>query len=47
MQTLLRWFDEAQRLALEYERSQNVCHLRAFLRMIAGIMQEIEKTLPR
>jgi hypothetical protein len=42
-----RWFAEAERIASEYHRSQNVRHLRAFCRMIGAIMQEIEKALPR
>jgi len=46
-QTLLDWYDEARRLALEHERSKNVRDLRAFVRMVAGIMQEIERPLAR
>jgi hypothetical protein len=45
-QTLRRWFAEAQRIASEYHRTPSVRHLRAFCRMIAGIMREIERVLP-
>jgi hypothetical protein len=44
---LRRWFDEAQRISLEYQRSQNTRHLRAFCGQIIGIMAEVERVLPR
>jgi len=46
LQTLVRWYDEAQRLACEYHRTGASEHLRAFCRMIVGVMQEIEKAFP-
>jgi hypothetical protein len=46
-ETLRRWFAEAERIASEHHRSQNVRHLRAFCRMIGGIMEKVEKALPQ
>jgi len=42
-----RWYVEAERIACEHHRSQNVRDLRAFCRMIGAIMQQVEKALPR
>ena len=46
-ETLRVWFGEAQRIASEYRRSHSVRDLRAFCRQIIGIMQEVERALPR
>lgn len=44
---LRNWFREAQRIASEYHRTRRVAHLRAFCRQIIGVMQQVERTLPR
>jgi hypothetical protein len=46
-QILRGWYAEAQRIAREYHRSGRIRHLRAFLRHMIGVMQEVEKALPR
>jgi hypothetical protein len=46
-ETLQRWFAEAERIASEHRRTQKVRDLRAFCRMIGGIMEKVEKGLPR
>ena len=46
-QALPPWFLEAQRIAIEFRRTGDAKHMRAFCRQISGIMAEVEKALPR
>jgi hypothetical protein len=46
-QALATWFQEAQRIATEFQRTGDAKHLRAFCKQVGAMMAEIEKALPK
>jgi hypothetical protein len=47
LQTLVGWYDHAEWIAREFNRTQDPKYLRAFCRHVIAILSAVERGLPR
>jgi len=47
LQLLSHWYDHAESIAHDFNRTGDARHLRAFCRQVIGILSAVERSLPR